>query len=519
MKTRELWGTVVVMVGLGPAFLLGDQAEDTFKSVFGPDLQRVTQTRETDDDVDLAKRLLKSAGQASNEPRLVVLLLENAYTLGMKHPSGFETAQQAALRLRELPESADAALEKLLAVRVRQVNMASGVKRGEMAEELAVLALEGVEAKVQARRYGEAAKLLRQAMAAGLSPSRRTQVVARLREVGELERAVQQAASLRHRLKAEPSDEAARLRLLQMLVVDLDDPRSAADVLTRDCDERYRTYLPLVIKEGKDLADIACMELGDWYRSLADSASQAARPAMLRRAKTYYDLYLEKHAAVDAARMKADMTAKQIAEELAKSGETPKPADTWVDLMAAIDPIRDASGSWQSQQGALTYTQTDLYVGTVKFPVTPKGPYDIQMLLEIGQPVYGPMSFELRLPVSATRGASLEFRLSKDAWDSVHEVDMPRRLARSLLTPDSKALIEVRVLPHNASNIEIIVFVNKRPHFTYKGSLVRLAIPSSGVEPRAPTLRVHRGGLTIKSAKFRMISGTYEKVGQEDDSR
>ncbi len=502
------------LIGLVPALLLGDQAEDTFKSVFGPDLQRVTQTRETDDDVDLAKRLLKSATEAGNQGKLTVLLLENAYALAMRHPSGFETAGQAASRLRELPEATDAALEKLLAVRVRQVNMASGVQRAELAEQVVVLALEGAEAMAQARQYAQAVKLLRQALAAGPSSTRRTQITERLRELGELDRLTQQAALLRHRLKEEPSDEAARLRLLQLLVVDLDDPKSAAEVLTRDCDERYRTYLPLILKDGQDLADTACMELGDWYRSLAEKASPSARPAMLLRAKGYFGLYLAKHKPVDAVRMKADMMVKQIGEELAKSGQEVKPDDVWVDLLSQLDMARDVSTRWKSQGGELVYMPANYYSGTVSFPVVPKGPYDIQMLLEIGQPVNGPMSIELRLPVSATRGASLEFRQGRENWDAVYEIYTPRLLARPVLAPNTKALIEVRVLPHNANNIEIIVFVNKRPHFTYKGSLARLAMPSRGVEPRTPILRVSRGVLTIKSAKFRMISGTYEKVGE-----
>lgn len=522
MSKHRHWYALMAVIVSCPALAWGDQAEDTFKSVFGPEIERVAQSRGTEDDIDLAQRLLKTAGETKEKGRLVVLLLESSYTLAMKHPSGFDTACQAALQLKRLPDAPASAFEKLLTVRTRQYNMASGARKSEIGQQLVEWAMEQAEAMALDRQYEEALKLMRQAMAFGPNATQRGFATYRIRALTEMDRAARQANLLREKLKEEPTDEASRLRLLQVCVVDLDDPEQAAAALSRDCDERYRTYLPLIQKDDQALADTACLELADWYRSLADSASQIARPNMLRRAKRYYDLYLDKHKSVDATRMKADLQAKAIGEELEKLAES---LDPWLDLVKDLNSARDGNGAWKVQAGKVTCADT-LTVGapSLSFPVLPKGAYDLQLHVNVAKArrSYSSPRLELLVPVSADRYAGIILHLDGNYRDYVHEESSSyyygssRRYVPSVLAVGKPALIEVRVLPTNRDNIEVIVYINKKPHLSHKTALARLTpIAAARVKnARCPTMLIHDGSITISQAKFRMLSGTCEKVGK-----
>ena len=105
---------------------------------------------------------------------------------------------------------------------------------------------------------------------------------------------VQHAADeLKRRLAKSPKDTSLRMHLLRALVVDLNSPKAAAEHLTDDVDERWRTYVPLAARDPSELAPPACMELGDWYRDLAGEAGPLySKRTMLVRAKAYYDRFL-----------------------------------------------------------------------------------------------------------------------------------------------------------------------------------------------------------------------------------
>jgi formylglycine-generating enzyme required for sulfatase activity len=63
------------------------------------------------------------------------------------------------------------------------------------------------------------------------------------------------------------------------------------------------------------------MELGDWYKGLADQATTlASKGAMLRRAKAYYERFVDLHKADDLARTGAALMLKRIEDALAKCG-------------------------------------------------------------------------------------------------------------------------------------------------------------------------------------------------------
>jgi formylglycine-generating enzyme required for sulfatase activity len=105
------------------------------------------------------------------------------------------------------------------------------------------------------------------------------------------------------------------------------------------------------------------MELGDWYKGLADQAAvPASKGAMLRHAQAYYQRFLVLHPATDLGRSVATLALKRIEDALAKlvSGPVPKSSAAALTLdfgkgvtmkLVLIRPGRFMMGSPDSEQG------------------------------------------------------------------------------------------------------------------------------------------------------------------------
>jgi formylglycine-generating enzyme required for sulfatase activity len=79
--------------------------------------------------------------------------------------------------------------------------------------------------------------------------------------------------------------------------------------------------VPAATKPLEEAPELACNELGDWYRALAGQATAPTiKGAMLQRAKAYYERFLELHKADDLARTGASLMMKKIDDALAKLG-------------------------------------------------------------------------------------------------------------------------------------------------------------------------------------------------------
>ena len=63
--------------------------------------------------------------------------------------------------------------------------------------------------------------------------------------------------------------------------------------------------MPAAAKPLAEAPEFACLELGEWYRSLGESAPTSAKPAMYARAQAYYGRFLETHTGADLDRTEA----------------------------------------------------------------------------------------------------------------------------------------------------------------------------------------------------------------------
>jgi len=351
-RRQRLLALVFVLAVLAPRGLCAEEAgkasektaeaEKAFDEVYGADVKRAKASRDTRDDVELAARLLKAAGDASAAPELVAVLCEKAYELATVAPDGFSTAVAAMeLESSKFPDKAAACYDRILEVHQRQFDLGKGSARSKAGEALIDALMAAVELKQASGATADALALCRRAQSVArlINSEAKSVVDARLVSLGQLMRLVREADDLKKQLEAGPQNAAVREKLVRLCLVDMDNPAEAATHVEGVSDEALRKYVPAAAKPLDAVPEMACTELGDWYKTLADSALPAAKGAMLARAQGYYQRFLRLHETADLSRTKAAMLLKKVEEEMKRVGSP----DAKAPLRLRIAPVPDLS--------------------------------------------------------------------------------------------------------------------------------------------------------------------------------
>jgi len=346
--------------------VLAGEAADTFNKLYGEDLKRVAATPLPADDVSLAKQMLGDAKEAGDQPALLSLLCEKAYELAVKDASGYATATAAMdLLAGKVPEKKIECLQKNAALYQKQYTAARGEAKTKAGEDVITALSALAEAQTAAGDSDAAGTTLRQAIAiaTAIRSENKAALQARLENLAPRQKVEKQIAALKAKLDADAKDEVSRKELVRLYLVEMDNPAEAAKFLDETLDEATRKYVPAAVKPIGDAPELACTELGDWYRGLADqAATPASKGAMLRRAQAYYQRFLELHTAEDLARTAATLTLKRIEDALAKCGAAGEskssPSTLTLDLgkgvlmkLVLIRPGKFMMGSPDSEQG------------------------------------------------------------------------------------------------------------------------------------------------------------------------
>jgi len=179
-----------------------------------------------------------------------------------------------------------------------------------------------IAGKQQAGELAEAAALYRRAVAlARRTGSDRLGAIEKEAEALTQRVALERRASdVRAMLGREPDNVSAREGLVRLYVIELDDPAKAADVLEGVQDEDLKKYVPAAARPLEDAPELACLELGEWYRGLAETAPDHARPAMLRRAGAYLQRFLACHQAADLKQARGKLALDKVTRTMADLG-------------------------------------------------------------------------------------------------------------------------------------------------------------------------------------------------------
>jgi len=521
-------GCCLLLVGFAAGVRAGeaeDKAAALLNSLFGADLARVATTPDRKDDVELAKRLLDAARQdGAGKPALVAVLCEKAADLAEGHPDGFDTAVRAMeLLVESVPEKAGACEGRLVGIRQKQYERARGPAKVAAADALTDALLDLADSEEAADDLSAAAVTCRraEAIARAMKIPWHAAIEARAQRLARLVKAGAEIDGLKAALANDPRDAAVREKLVRLCLVDLDDPARAAEHVEGVKDDSLHKYVLAAAKGLEAPPELACMQLANWYRSLAEGAPEDAKAAMLARAELYYERFLDMHAADDLDRAAATMALTKVEAEIEKlggrpvawgpaaSGETVKPGQ-WMELVGLVDPKRDTvGGTWQRRGRSLVLTSPAIQNRAVA-PIAPAGSYalDAQFVR-----VSGDDTVCFVLPVGP-RSVSLLF----SAWHSaVHGLGGikgrdPRSnptgvkpgILRNGVTYRAYMTVKVR-----GERVRITVRVNGDVLIAWEGPLADLSPHGGWVSPRPgqPAFGTSYADAVFRSVRLKMLSG------------
>ncbi|MFP4054476.1 MAG: tetratricopeptide repeat protein [Phycisphaerae bacterium] len=502
-----------VVAGTFCASASAQDAATRFTALYGRDLMDARQSPTFTDDLRLAEAMLKTARVTRKDPDMVALLCENAYQLARKRPEGYDTAVDALDLLgASVPEKAETCQEKLVEIyqiRYRTARADARPKQGQRAiDALCELA----EMRVQNADYRRATASLRNALviARVIRSGSKDEIDARLDELSAAEKMTRQAEELKKRLAADRNDTFARERLIELYLVDLDDPEEAGKYLTPSSDQALRTYIPLAARDpytvGKDLQP----QLAQWYLSLAEKEKDQSRLLMLRRARTYYEAWLDKHRRKDAERTKVEFELKKISDAIARLDATD--AKAWKDLLKTMDLQKNVvAGVWKKAIGGGLST-TGGKLSTVAVGVRPSGSYELTLKFTCPD---GSPAVEVLFPMGA-RGARLSLGGKHGKTVALHfnrrskaadRVKAPGVRSFSFLKKQVYTLLLTVALREDST--QITVAINGRQILYWRGAKNDLSANLRLRYPGWRTLAIgtSESALTFTEARIRAITG------------
>jgi hypothetical protein len=223
-------------------------------------------------------------------------------------------------------------------------------------------------------------------------------IEAQVKAFAARQKSAAEAERLKKQVEADPANAKARGQLVRLLVVDLDSPAEAAKYLDESSDATLRKFVPAAARPVTDAPELACLELMDWYVTLAATAGPAGKAAMYARAVQYGERFLERHTAQDLDRTRAELAVKKARPDQLKVS---------LNLLAMVIPSKHVvSGAWKADARGITSDSG--YCSRVMLP------YQV------------PEEYDYRVDLTRNSGIStLCLILTKDGRDFVLETGWP----------------------------------------------------------------------------------------------
>jgi hypothetical protein len=528
----------LVLLVAGPVALRAaeaDPAAEAFQSVYGEDLKRVEATADAQDDIALAGRIVEAAKNVTNQPAFVAVLCEQAARLAGPHPGGYPTAVEAMqLLATRVAEKASACAERVVQIRQKQFHAAQGDARkaaGEMLiDALLALADANVAAGTPAAALSPCVRARKTARE--IASPRLKAVEARAERMALRTKSRRDIENLKVLVERNPADTAVREKIVRLYLVDLDDPARAAKWLKDAKDPALLKYVPAAAKGAEVAPELACKQLGDWYRSLAGGAPPGAKAAMVARAKAYYQRFLELHTADDLDRTAVTLVLKRVEDELAKlkgsaaeptspASATPAVAKTgqaaegiikpgkWVDLLPLVDPAQDTVyGKWERQKGWLICYPAKL--GRVAVPAVIEGSYRLSVTFARTK---GNGEASFILPVGKSRVVYAPGGKPNEFFDAKTPPEGHTRAELAIgRFYTMGAMVYVK-----GDAAAITLTIDGKSHLRWKGALSALSAPNwCGLPyPGSVGLAAWDSTVIFKSAKLQMITGQATRLRPE----
>jgi hypothetical protein len=497
------------------------KAADAFQALFGADVARVKGTPLPADDVELAVRLVETARRSADQPALVAVMCDRAYDLGGAHPTGYAAAIEAMeLLAAAVPDRKAECAARRLDIRQRHFDSASGQEKAGAGEALLDELLALADQREESHETAEVVSILRRAqgVAKVVSSPRASEIDARVSVLTETMKILRQIEDVKGLLARNPGNTAAREGLVRLYLVNLDRPDQAALHLEGVKDEALLKYVPAAAKGIDAAPELACLELGEWYRGLAETAPPANRAAMYARATEYLERFLERHDAKDLDNTRATIALEKVTAAIAAlSAQGGAPTGSgrrgqWIDLLALVDPARDAIvGKWERRGNDLAATGggADLAI-----PVLVAGDYDLELRLT---PIDGSGYLGMSLPVGAT-GVNVYFSRvsSKCGLSRVSGKghDANETTNRNAIVENGRSYVVYAKIAAQEKSAQIQVSCDGAQVILWQGPLSALTLNHRTGMPSQPGLEAWNCNVIFHSIRLRMLSGQAKPLRQ-----
>lgn len=307
---------VVVRPSVGDA---PSDAQKLFDSLFRPKIQAVAKTVDRSDDIALAKNLVETAANSSDQPEFAALLCHAAHNLGMRHPDGYATAAEAMrlLSRQDGPER-EKAQEELIGTLTRMMRAGDAASRQAAAAELVDVYTTLGDDQYERNDFVEAAKTYRRALlvASRSLPEASAGLTAKMKAATARVQVGRSIDSLQQKLLENANDSASAEKLVLLYVVDLDSPEKALPYVKRVDDPQLAKMTTLAAESLIATTADQSLALGEWYQGLAKDASASSKTAMQIRAKGYLERFLKLHNKNDLSAKKAELVLKELQSQL-----------------------------------------------------------------------------------------------------------------------------------------------------------------------------------------------------------
>ncbi len=290
----------------------------------------------------MADDLMEAGLAKRSTPAVAAVHFQYAYDLGKRHPVGYGVAIRAVEQLDKLlPKEAHEWNVRLLTILQAHYNYISGLEKPSFRPRLIQTLVTIGHERTIARDHASAARYYSQALRLARQTGPKVAEAIQGLWEGARDRAATQLRidAYEMRLADNPGDTRASAELVQLYIVDLDDPKKAQKLLDAVTDASYQKFVPLAAKPVKKLMADDLKALADWYESLAETARGPSKPAMLDRVAVYRKrheaLVGGKSATVDDALAALDVLS-DTKEPIKPKKPEPKPID--VEALASQSP-------------------------------------------------------------------------------------------------------------------------------------------------------------------------------------
>ncbi len=266
-----------------------------FEKLYGLEIKRVKATPDTVDDLVLAGQMVQLARTTKMEAGLVTAMCEAAYELAANASGGETSAFEAlgALAGKVPDKRFDCALKRVaLYERVYRASKA----RADGVHLVATL-VTAADLGTSAHRFAQAGGAWTKALAVAeeINSPRLTFIKGRQKAFDARAKSQGEAASLMARLRDDPKNVDARMRIFWTHLVELDNPVEATKFIGVVEDEEFKTYVPLASEPLDKLTEDSVLKLAEWYVGLVVKAGPGGKELMNCRARKYYTRFFELH--------------------------------------------------------------------------------------------------------------------------------------------------------------------------------------------------------------------------------